>query len=474
MPPSSEIRSLLLVRNGVDHDARVLRAARVAERTLGGRALVVGAATTASPAGPATVEGIAVVRLPARAPRIADLVESIERSRRRWAGRLSGAGAGSRAGRRTAKHARGAGTRAGGRAATPAGVESPTTGSQLAPAVRGRRIIGGISYTLQAVGLARRVRAELVHANDWNTMWAGLFVKYLGGAQLVYDSHELWADRNGRWEWRPWLLLSEALFVRAADEVLTSSPGYADVLAARYRTPRPTVVRNIPENRFAIPAELPAGSSGVQDGALPRSAARSRARERPVAASADGGRPAVALVVYVGGLMPGRGLERMIDALPLIPEARLRAIGPVAPRYRASLLTRAEAAGVADRLELRAPVPPTEVGSALAGAAVGLCLIQPICRSYELSLPNKLFEYAAAGVPVLASDLPVIGELVRRDGFGVLTSAEDPHTIAASLERLLEPGSWRLAAQRARVFAATHNWASEARTLATAYRRGGR
>jgi glycogen(starch) synthase len=123
---------------------------------------------------------------------------------------------------------------------------------------------------------------------------------------------------------------------------------------------------------------------------------------------------------------------------------------------------------------LRAPVPPAAVGSALAGAAVGLCLIQPICRSYELSLPNKLFEYAAAGVPVLASDLPVIGELVRRDGFGALAPADDPHTIAASLERLLEPDSWRLAAQCALAFAATHSWASEAQTLATAYRRGGR
>ena len=40
-------------------------------------------------------------------------------------------------------------------------------------------------------------------------------------------------------------------------------------------------------------------------------------------------------------------------------------------------------------------------------------LIEPVCRSYELTLPNKLFEYAAAGLPMLSSDLPVIGALVR-------------------------------------------------------------
>jgi len=266
-------------------------------------------------------------------------------------------------------------------------------------------------------------------------MWTGLFVKLLCGSRLVYDSHELWADRNGRWEWRPWLLACEALFVRIADEVLTSSPGYADTLAGRYRVPRPAIVRNIPESLLAAPRR----------------------------------RPAAPLVVYIGGLMPGRGLEQMIDALPLIPAARLRAVGPGTPHYRRGLLARARAAGVLDRVDLRSAVPPAEVPDALAEASAGLCLIQPICRSYDLCLPNKLFEYAAAGVPVLASDLPVIGALVRREGLGALTPPADPHAIAASLEHLLEPDGWQLAAQRARTFADTNSWAGEARTLTDVY-----
>src|SRR5208282_6694383 len=112
---------------------------------------------------------------------------------------------------------------------------------------RARRILGGLSFSRQALSVAHRTRPELVHANDWNTMWTGLAIKLGYGARLVYDSHELWPDRNGRWEWRPWLLAAEALFMRAADEVITSSPGYADTLAKRYRVSRPLVVRNIPE-----------------------------------------------------------------------------------------------------------------------------------------------------------------------------------------------------------------------------------
>jgi glycosyltransferase involved in cell wall biosynthesis len=333
--------------------------------------------------------------------------------------------------------------------------------TRLTLAGRARRTLSGLSFTLQALSVARRVRPRLVQANDWNTMWAGLLVKLLCGSRLVYDSHELWADRNGRWEWRPWLLACEALFVRAADEVLTSSPGYAEVLVDRYRIPRPSVVRNIPESHND--SERPQGS------ASPHVIERPDAHEPPYVGAFAW--PSPPLVVYIGGLMPGRGLEQMIDALPLIPAARLRAVGPGAPRYRASLLTRAKNVGVADRLELRDPVPPAEVGRALAGAAAGLCLIQPICRSYELCLPNKLFEYAAAGVPVLASDLPVLGALVRHEGFGALAPATDPQGIAASLERLLEPDGWRLAAQRARAFAGAHGWSGEAHTLAGVYRR---
>jgi glycosyltransferase involved in cell wall biosynthesis len=413
------VRSVLLVRNGVDHDARVLRAARVAEQTLGAASLVVGTATPSSPAGSALVEGVQVLRLPAR-----------PRPLRRTPGRGPGSGVD-----------------------VP---DAPRTNARLRARGRLRRILSGLSFTLQALSLARRVRPELVHANDWNTMWSGLAIKLCCRARLVYDSHELWPDRNGRWEWRPWLLASEALFVRAADEVITASPGYADVLSKRYRVPRPTVVRNIPDGPLSgvCATGQPSTDSLLTD--APR--ARTGQQQTP-------------LIVYIGGLMPGRGLEQTIDALALAPTMRLRAVGPGSQEYRSSLLARAVAAGVADRLELREPVPPTAVAGALDGATAGLCLIQPVCRSYELTLPNKLFEYAAAGVPVLASDLPVIATVVRAEQLGEVVAHDDPRGIAAGLQRLAEPARWSEAARRSHTFARVNGWQGESRVLARAYAR---
>jgi glycosyltransferase involved in cell wall biosynthesis len=300
--------------------------------------------------------------------------------------------------------------------------------------------------------VARRERPALVHANDWNTMWCAIAIKLTCGARVVYDSHELWADRNGRWEWRPWLLASEALFVRLADAVVTASPGYAEALARRYRIPRPTVVRNIPD----VPR------SGVERTEDPHA-------DVPPAAAREPGQPPC--VVYVGGLMPGRGLEQTIDALALTEGVSVRMIGPGAPAYRESLRQRARAAGLLERLTLEPPVPPAYVPALLEEALAGLCLIQPLCRSYELTLPNKLFEYAAAGVPVLASDVPVIAEVVRGNGLGEVVPANDPAGIAAGLERLREPVRWGAAARSSRTFARANDWREESRTLARVYTR---
>jgi glycosyltransferase involved in cell wall biosynthesis len=433
---SARIRSLLLVRNGVDHDARVLRAAHVAERKLAGATLIVGVATGTSPAGRYMVEGVQVLRLPA----------GMRRSPSR-----SGRGPDKTARRATAvSAARGSETAPAGavnRDASRIARVPSRSAVRIGPGARARRILNGLSFALRALAVARRLRPELVHANDWNTMWSGIAIKLVCGARLVYDSHELWADRNGRWESRLWLLASEALFVRVADEVLASSPGHASAIAARYRVTRPTIVRNIPEAR-------PAPTS-------PEITRRSTDVRPP-------------LVAYVGGLMPGRGLEQAIDAVALLPDVRLRTIGTGSADYRASLIARAAALEVADRVELCAPVRPGDVTGALAGATVGLCLIQPICRSYELCLPNKLFEYAAAGLPILASDVPVIAAVVRDEGLGVVVAADRPDCVATGLRQLLSPDSWRPAAERVRAFADTHDWAAEASTLAGVYARASR
>jgi glycosyltransferase involved in cell wall biosynthesis/ubiquinone/menaquinone biosynthesis C-methylase UbiE len=418
------IRTLILVRNTVTYDARVLREA-AAVRGLGAEVLICGVSSIAGGGTEQELYGTRVIRLdPAGELRRVRAIPARIRGFRARVPEPTVDAIG-----RPLAH----GTRS-------VRAEDAT----VAPLRRLRRLGITAAYYRQGVRLVRAISPTLVHANDYNTMWIGIAAKLLCGSGVVYDAHELWPDRNGRPEWRPWLLACEALFVRVADVTITASPGYGAVMAARYGVPAPVVIRN-------IPAEVAPADGGGS------SAAKEFGAPQPTA-------------VYVGGLMPGRGLEQVIDAVALVPGLRLRLIGPGRARDVEGLRRRIVARGIADRAALWPPVAPADVVTAIRGASFGLMLIQPVCRSYELTLPNKLFEYAAAGLPMLASDLPVIGPLVREEGLGEVVPADDIELIADGMRRLADETVNAERRERVRQFAARQTWQSERTTLERVYR----
>ena len=393
------------MRNGFRYDARVLRAARTL-RELGYDPLVVAAVTGADQPLTSTTDAIPVLRVRAAAPVL-------------WAER----------------HLRPAGPQL----ADAAAVERSGPPARRRPrslALRAFRAVRTLDYYARASRVVLRERPVLVHCNDFNTMWIGVLAKVFAGSAIVYDSHELWPDRNGRWESRAWLLAAEWLFVRVADEVVTVSPAIAERMARRYRIPAPTIVRNVPDAAPAAPA------TGDEH-----------------------------LVVYVGALLAERGLEQAIDAIALVPGVRLRLIGHGSAGLVGELRERARAAGVGERFDVADPVPPDAVVRAIRGAAVGLSLFQPTCVSHELTLPNKLFEYVAAGVPVLTSDVAVSAAFVREHGVGEVVAAGDPHDIARGLRLLLDPATSAALRPRLERAAQRFTWERERAALAGVYAR---
>jgi glycosyltransferase involved in cell wall biosynthesis len=420
-------RALILVRNGVVHDARVMREARLLD-SLGYETTVGGVRTGAGPTPPQLGSARVVWLDPG-----GGLRTLIRRFRRRDASPPS---ARSESDMHTVSDSKFASSPAPTRLRSTTHTVVNRRFGSASHASRLRRLVTTADYYRRGVALVRRTRPDLIHANDYNTAWIGVAGKLLTGSRFVYDSHELWPDRNLRPEWRPWLLLCESLFVRAADSVVTTSPGYAEVISMRYRVAAPTVVRNVPEWR----AEPDAPRNG----------------ETPLA-------------VYFGAVTRNRGLPTALRALALVPELRLRIVGPEAWGYRATLTELAAELGVSDRVELLEPVAPGEAPAVLGDADVGLALIEPACLSYEMTLPNKLYEYVAAGLPVLSSDVPVLAREVREHGVGEVADPADPAAIAAALRAVLEPDAnarFREAAQR---LAAEATWTREREKLAAVY-----
>jgi glycosyltransferase involved in cell wall biosynthesis len=392
-------RALVFVRNAVTYDARVLREGRLLQE-LGFATTVVGSVSTTERAREAMISGVPIRRL---------AVGSLP-----WRGRRAGSGPASA----TAKLNGG-----------------PPRSRRGSP---GRRLLLAMDWYRRGIAQVVRARPALVHCNDYNTMWIGVAAK-LAGARVVYDSHELWPDRNLRPEPRLWLMTCEALFARVADQVITTSPAYAAVLSRRYWIPEPLVVRNVPD-------------------APPFPASRTERSE------------GVATAVYIGAVTPGRGLEIAVRALTRLPAVRLRIVGPDMRGYSRRLLDVASEAGVLDRVELCPPVPPDRVVGEAARADVGLALIEPACLSYTLTLPNKLFEYMAAGVPVVASSLPAMAQILDSTGAGATADPLDERHVADRIAGVLDPVENQRLRAAARAAAAKLTWASESATLAGVYR----
>jgi glycosyltransferase involved in cell wall biosynthesis len=298
-------------------------------------------------------------------------------------------------------------------------------------------------YYGQGIAFILRNRPDLIHCNDYNTMWIGVAARRLVGSRLIYDSHELWPDRNLRPEPRWWLIMCERLFVRVADRVITASPGYSEEMARRYAIPVPPSIWNVPDMTDVERARLPPPGRAAEHGNV---------------------------AIYVGGLLRNRGIEQSIRAIAAVPHAQLRLLGPGPPAFRAELEALVDELGVRSRVEFVPPVPSGDVVGTLAAADVGLCLIQPVCLSYRLTLPNKLFEYVLAGVPVLGSDFPVIGDFLREREAGLTVDPEDVDAIAAALVEMLEPARQSELRRATAEAAASISWRSERQKLVEVYR----
>ena len=94
-------------------------------------------------------------------------------------------------------------------------------------------------------------------------------------------------------------------------------------------------------------------------------------------------------------------------------------------------------AGLYERVHFHPAVPPGGLLDVTASADVGLCLIEPLTESLRLSLPNKLFEYLAAGIPVVGTRLPEIRRVIEEYDVGATVDDLRPESIAAALQRVI-------------------------------------
>ncbi len=301
-------------------------------------------------------------------------------------------------------------------------------------------------YWARALRAALSEPFDVYHAHDLVTLPVAWAARARRGGALVYDAHELFTELSrldpvSRTVFR----LLERLLIGRADRVVTVNDSIAAELARRYGVPAPLVLRNCPRTFGRHPER-----------------SQSTLRERA-------GVPAgVPIVLYQGLYMPHRGLENLVRAAAHIGRARLVFMGwgPLLDNLKAIAVGEA----VAERVTFIEPVPMGELLAVTAGADLGVIPYRNVGLNNFYTSPNKLFEYIAAGVPVVASRFPELTRVVEGLRLGRTFEPDDPSSIAAAVNGLLEdPAELARARENTERSAPQFTWEGEARALLSAY-----
>jgi glycosyltransferase involved in cell wall biosynthesis len=184
----------------------------------------------------------------------------------------------------------------------------------------------------------------------------------------------------------------------------------------------------------------------------------------PRAGSTDG---AAALAVYAGHLYPWKGVDVLIEALAQAPSLRGRIVGGhAAEPDLGRLQTRAQQLGLAGRVEFTGFQPPAAVAGSLRDADVLVLPNKATTVSARYTSPLKLFEYLAAGRPIVASDLPALREVLRDNENARLVPPDDPRALAeAMLAMTRDPATAVRLARGAFDTASEYSWDRRAARL---------
>jgi glycosyltransferase involved in cell wall biosynthesis len=295
------------------------------------------------------------------------------------------------------------------------------------------------AFVAGSVQWARRHRPELIHYNDWNTLFIGPLARIEHRA--IYDMHELFQDLDYLNFPRPINQLIAAIDregLRRAEAVICVSPPIQEELSALTRKPV-YVVRNVPTARVADGLGVPEVAAHMRDG-----------RKH---------------LVFLGALRQEKGALHMLELLSrLPPEFVLDCLSGVGARH--SFFTeRAAALGVTSRVRIFEYVPAAELYATIGHAFAGISLFVPSSRIYDYALPNKLFEYFLAGLPVVTSGARAQAELVTENNLGLVVDLANPEASARRLATWTPP-----VVDRIRVEALGLTWEHEERVLERVYR----
>lgn len=302
--------------------------------------------------------------------------------------------------------------------------------------------------TLKVFWLALKQRADVYHFHPPELLPIGILLKLCTRKKVIYDVHEDWPNEIRTREWIPPVLRRiaarafgsfERTCARFIDGIILAGDAVRNLSLAKA-----TVIHNYPPLEYFKNLD-----KGIEKKRVERDNY---------------------ILIFAGGLVGIRGIYEMIEAIEFASKhyrVKLRLLGKFVDTTTEA---RTRALQGFSQAELIGLVPYGDIPKYLSAADVGLILFHPLPNHVE-SRPNKLFEYMAAGLPVIASNFPLWKEIVEGNQCGLTVDPLNPREIAQTIEYLLNHPEerQRMGENGRKAVLEKYNWEREAEKLLALY-----
>jgi len=261
--------------------------------------------------------------------------------------------------------------------------------------------------------------ADIYHATELNALPACCIAAILRRKPFVYEAYELHIPFPETtivfWRRSAKLIMRLlAVILPRCAGVIATSPFYAQEMQKHYHMKEVALVRNIPPYRSVPESDRLRQYLGLSQ--------KTR------------------IALYHGRIQRNRGLDKLVHAAPFLEENNVIVVmgeGYGAVQKELEKLIASE--GVADRVRFVPRTPLYEdLFNWIVSADIGLILYTPsYSLAVKLILPNKLFEYIMAGVPVLTTQLDAVEEIIRMYDVGQIVTSVEPGAIGAAINAML-------------------------------------
>jgi len=262
---------------------------------------------------------------------------------------------------------------------------------------------------------------DIIYSHDLTTLPVSEMLAKEIGCKLVFDSHELEAHRNPPLSPRQKQQVEsvERKLLPKCDAVTTVCQSIADILEYEYKLKDIGLIYNAPY--------VSGGKSH------PRWDSRKGINIRLDAKLEK----TDFILVYVGLITVNRGIEFVLDAMVHLPEhIKLIAVGPGQSKIKKTLKNYAKKLELGKRFIILPPVNPPDVYSYISKADASIIPIAPATLSYELALPNKFFESAFSGLPIISADLIEIKKFIEKYKLGVTYDALNVQDLSRAISEV--------------------------------------